>query len=268
MLSTWPRIVIVLPGGSFGAVLGHDRCRSSRGDAAEVAALHVGVDVEHRLDVGVVDDLRRHAAARPWPRSPSSCGSAGRRRRQRQSFDERVDASRPCACGVCTVDEVGDAVAADRPSSSAAPAPLPDSDTSTLLATSCCVRPSSRGPRLVDVDVQLRHVDHLVQVHVDRAADPARIRAAISRRDRRSSACWSKPGDLHVDRRRQAEVQDLADDVGRLEVERQLRKLARQLSRSVCDVLRRRLVALGASARRGSRRRAGPVVALSPKARL
>ena len=46
----------------FGVELVHDLLDAGA-DAAQVAAVHVGVHVEHRLHVVVVDDLRRHAAA-------------------------------------------------------------------------------------------------------------------------------------------------------------------------------------------------------------
>ncbi len=60
--------------------------------------------------------------------------------------------------------------------------------------------------------------------------------------------------DLHVDRRRDAEVQDLAHDVGRLEEERDAGKLLRQFAAELFDIAGGRLVAFP-STTSGSRRR-------------
>ena len=57
MLSTWPRTVMVCARRQLGPELGGDPLDRG-GDAAEVAVLHVGVDVEDRLHVRVADDGR------------------------------------------------------------------------------------------------------------------------------------------------------------------------------------------------------------------
>ena len=58
MLSTWPRTVIVLAGRELRAKLIDDLCHLV-GNAAEIGALHVRVNVEHWLDVAVTLHRRR-----------------------------------------------------------------------------------------------------------------------------------------------------------------------------------------------------------------
>src|SRR5262249_13255895 len=73
----------------------------------------------------------------------------------------------------------------------------------------------------VDVDVDGRYVHDLLQADVDGAGDGAAATYQILRdpQVRRIAA-----DDLHVDGRRQAEVQDLPHDVGRLEEEHEIGK--------------------------------------------
>ena len=59
-----------------------------------------------------------------------------------------------------------------------------------------------------------------------RPARASTARSRLSANARLASTFW--PDHLHVDGRRQAEVQNLADDVGRQEIERDAGKLARQ----------------------------------------
>ena len=61
MVVIWPRRSMVVPRGSLGVDLGDDLFHR-RAHRAQVAAVDVGVDIEHRLHVVVVDDFRRHAA--------------------------------------------------------------------------------------------------------------------------------------------------------------------------------------------------------------
>ena len=73
MVVTWPRTSSVVPRGSLARHLGDDLL-DARAHAAQVAAVHVGVDVEHRLHVVVVDDLPARRRGRPSTRLESSCG--------------------------------------------------------------------------------------------------------------------------------------------------------------------------------------------------
>ena len=50
--------------------------------------------------------------------------------------------------------------------------------------------------------------------------------------------------DLHVDRRGQAEIQDLGHDVGGQEIERRAGELARQLAAQLADVIGGRVMVL------------------------
>ena len=55
MVATWPRVTRVLPRGRCLCGVGRDSLHIT-GDAAEIAALHAGVDVNHGPDVIVADD--------------------------------------------------------------------------------------------------------------------------------------------------------------------------------------------------------------------
>ena len=76
-----------------------------------------------------------------------------------------------------------------------------------------------------------------------------------------------RPDNLHVDRRGQSEVQNLADDIGGLEKERQLGKLAAQLAPHFANVIPRGAVFSGFNDTRISPSNE-PSVTLSVKARL
>ena len=73
----------------------------------------------------------------------------------------------------------------------------------------------------IDFDVQLRHVRHLVQINVDRTGNLLHARFDLARD---FVVLRRVASDLDVDRRRHTEIQDLADDVGRLKIEPQIRK--------------------------------------------
>ena len=133
------------------------------------------------------------------------------------------------------------------------------SEISRLCATSRWVRPDLPA-RACDRRRRWScgRVEHLVQVHVDRARDRRRSARRAAGRPRSSSPAPRRPTDLHVDRRRQAEVQDLGDDVGRLEEEGQVGEArAAARSRSCFSVA-------GASARG----RASSATRISPSAEL
>ncbi len=121
-----------------------------------------------------------------------------------------------------------------------------------LFATSRWVRPSSARARPVDVDEQGRRVDDLVQVHVDRARNARHPGGDLEGDLVGRLLVVSRH--LHVDRRRQPEVQDLAHDVGGLEVERDAGELAGQRLPQGLHPARRRLDDGRDSARRGSHR--------------
>ena len=90
----WPRTVILVPGGSVAEV--GDRALDVGGGAAEVAAAHAGVDVDHALHRVVVDHRRRrrraliarHVAEQLRLPPPGEPHGAERRRAERR---HRVD---------------------------------------------------------------------------------------------------------------------------------------------------------------------------------
>ena len=103
---------------------------------------------------------------------------------------------------------------------------LPERVTSRLLATSRWVSPTSAGKGAVDVDIDLRIVEHLLDAQIGDAghlADALQEIGGIG-----VVGLLVVADDLHVDRRRQAEIEDLRDDVGRQEREGRSREFLRQ----------------------------------------
>ena len=77
-------------------------------------------------------------------------------------------------------------------------------------------------------------------VHVNSARHDAKLRRNLSGDTEIRVRLRQRPADLDVDRRRQAEVEDLVDDVGRLCEEPELRKPLRQLVAKRLEVRRGR----------------------------
>ena len=73
---------------------------------------------------------------------------------------------------------------------------------------------------------------------------------------------------LNVDRRRQAEIQNLADDVRRLVKENEIRKALRQLAAQGADIIKGRSADDPRSSETKMSPSAGPIVAETLKARL
>jgi hypothetical protein len=95
------------------------------------------------------------------------------------------------------------------------------------------------GTRLIDLHMQLGHIDHLMQMHVLHAAYLTHPLRDLARNVIRDLTVHAR--NLNIDRRRQAKVQNLADNVGGLEEKREMRKPARQFTPQFCDVVRCRL---------------------------
>ena len=88
--------------------------------------------------------------------------------------------------------------------------------------------------RAIDIQPQLGRGDVLVQMHVDGAGN---LRDALAQLAGDLQICrLVVAGDAHVDRRLQAEVQDLADDVGRLKIEGEMRELRAQCGAQIGGV--------------------------------
>ena len=110
-----------------------------------------------------------------------------------------------------------------------------------MLATSRCEMFSLRRAQPVDVHLQRRVVQHLHQVRVGDARDLGAC-ARSNCRPRPVARSKFDVLDLHVDRRRQAEIQHLADDVGGLEIEDAAGELVRAAGADGADVVDRRVV--------------------------
>ncbi len=99
-----------------------------------------------------------------------------------------------------------------------------------------------RDAGALDVQMQRRQVEQLLHVHVSGAGNAPQPVGNLLR----DLVVGRHVGadELNVDGRRQAEVQDLGDDVGRLEEELHARELPRQLLAQLADVVRRRMMVL------------------------
>ena len=118
---------------------------------------------------------------------------------------------------------------------------MPERETSRLVATSRSVKPSCWARSTIHFDVDRRRVEYLLEADVD---GPGNGRDAPHEVAGDLLVLRVAPDDLHVDRRRQSEVQDLPDDVGGLEEEHQFREPFAQDRAQAGDVLQGRAVAL------------------------
>jgi len=119
---------------------------------------------------------------------------------------------------------------------------LPDSAISTFWPTFCALRPICCRRARVHVEIDRRRVQALVHVAVDGAGN---VLDLLGQRGReRGVGVDVVAGELHVDGRGQAEVQDLRDDVGRLEEELDAGEAPGQFAPQDRDELRRGLVIL------------------------
>ena len=112
---------------------------------------------------------------------------------------------------------------------------LPESDTSMLLAISRWVRPTCGGADAIDFDVEHGLIECLLHAQIRDAGYMAQLGEQDLRVARVLIALESD--DLHVNRCRQPEVQDLADDVGRQECVGRLRIQSRQAFAQQLDVV-------------------------------
>ena len=112
-----------------------------------------------------------------------------------------------------------------------------------LSVFSCCghvlLRVSAlRGLGAVDVDVEAWDSRKVAGCEGRRCREPGATAGASGR----PTPCWRRIGafNLHVDGSRQAEVENLRDDVGGKKVERRAGKIARQLLAQFANIVCRR----------------------------
>ena len=98
-----------------------------------------------------------------------------------------------------------------------------------------------RGAGPIDLGVERRGVDFLLQMRVDDAGNGGKALTELPCNRKVVGAVAHRPD---VDLRRQSEIQNLRDDIGRLEIERVLRECGGQHLTQFLDVVGGRLVAL------------------------
>lgn len=188
------------------------------GDGAQVAALHGGVDVHHRRDVVVRHHLRLHGGAHLHQvaeqlRAAGLRGAAARAgHRRAQQGIERIDAVLR-TLHRHLVDHAVDRVQPERGRGLEAGAERHQQ----VLRHVAPLQADLLDAGAVHVDGQRGLVEALVHVRIHRAGDPP---DAVGE-DAGQLLVGRHVGarELHVDGRRQPEVEDLADDVRRLEGE-------------------------------------------------
>ena len=104
------------------------------------------------------------------------------------------------------------------------------------------VEPELRRARAIDGGVERRRVDLLLEMRVGDARDRGDAPPQLLRHAQVGRAVIADGA--HVDLRGQAEIEDLRDDVGRLEIEHDLRKRGRQHLAQLAHVVGGRRVAL------------------------
>ena len=217
IVSIWPRATMRVPFGSLPSSVGDDLVDVLR-DGAEVAALHGAEDVDDRLRVVVRDDARPEAARDR--REPAENLRAARRRLIGMFCRSCSEAMR--YCGVCAT--IGYCTPVSGFSQNVGEIwPLPESVSSRLFAMSRWLMPSCSA-RLRSVVT--RSSGWLKVCWMRRSTRPGTWRSVLQQLVRHVAVLRARADDLHVDRRGQAEVQDLADDVGRQERERHAREFA------------------------------------------
>ena len=235
IVSIWPRATMRVPFGSLPSCVGDDLLDVFR-DGAEIAVLHGAEDVDDRLRVVVRDDARAEAALR-WSRARRESATAARPPLIGMFCRSCSEAIRYCgACatiGYCTPfsgfsQNVGEIW------------PLPESVSSRLFAMSRWLKPSCSARLRSVITRSSGWLNCLLDAQVDEARD--RGAWSCSRRFATLAVLRARADDLHVDRRGQAEVQDLADDVGGQERERRARKFPRQALAQLADVVGGRAV--------------------------
>ncbi|MEI9890658.1 MAG: hypothetical protein WDN45_08715 [Caulobacteraceae bacterium] len=107
-------------------------------------------------------------------------------------------------------------------------------------------QPDLPDPRAVDVDPELRIARGLLQPDIDRAAHLPDLAHQLHGQSLVGHAIGA--GDLDVQRRRRAEIQNLADDVGGQEGKDHAREPARKLLAQGADIVRRGLAAFALEA--------------------
>ena len=80
------------------------------------------------------------------------------------------------------------------------------------------------GEAAVDIDMQLRGIGHLLQVHIDRTRHFRQLLAQLLGDAQVLRLIAARSGDLDVDGGRQTEIEHLRHHVRRLEVDHQLGK--------------------------------------------
>ncbi len=216
--------------------VGIDDPRDVAADRAEVAPLHVGVDIDHAADVVVVD--RRHLLR------ARDGGDVGQDRRPRSRGSGDRDVLQIVQRLDVVLRRLGRDVVVH------AVLPVQEEQRRGLETAAQRVQHAARDVALgqtvllrlgaVDIDLEVRVVELLLDARVDHAGHRAHLVEDLVGDDAVAGDVGAV--DLDVDRRRHAEVQDLRDDVGRQEVERHAGKSARQVAADRRDVIRGRPV--------------------------
>ena len=211
MVSTWPRTMMKRARAAAPADRPR-RCARCRGRRAPRSrSCTDAVDVDHRLDV-VVRDHRHAAGARvieaTSPRIWGRLLAAPLIGMFWRSWSDWIE-----YCGVWVDQVVADAVLPVEPERSARSGRCRSATPARCWRRRAGVRPAPAALVRSTVTWQLRVVEVLLDAQVDEPGHlPQLGQQSVARPARLPSR--SLPVDLHVDRRRQAEVQDLADDVG------------------------------------------------------
>ena len=236
MVCTWPSSTTDEPFGTSLAVSAIDG-PDVGGDRAEIAALRRGVDLHHRLDV-VLRDHRAGGRALDVGDAAEDrrLRIAGGRDRQRLQRAQRVDLVlrrlhhdriRHAVVGIEIIGRRDLRAAGEIDHEAVGDVALGQAD---ILRAGA-----------IDIDVEGRIVGRLLDARIGNAgnvADAAQQLVGIGEIRVHIGAA-----NLQVDRRRRAEIQDLADDVGRQEREGHAGKQPRQLLAQRLDIFGRRPVA-------------------------
>ena len=226
MVLIWPRTLTCEPRGRECLRVG-DQPVDLGGDVAEIGAVGSAVDVDDRSGVVVAHDRRASCCAGRWHRFASSC--AVRLPGPVTGVVARSVSEARRNCGVWATTgywvPVFGSIQKDSDGLGAARQRHQQVRGDVGLG-----QPQQRRLAAIDVDVERRIVEGLLDAQVHDARDL--VQAGEQGVGVGAVAIDVEAGHLHVERRRQAEIEDLADDVRRQEGEARGRVTARSAARA------------------------------------
>ena len=208
------------------------------GDTAEIAVLHARIDLIDRLNIGLIGVGRyaaapegRHVAEQARHRDVGQgCGYPGRDRRVAEIVERADLVLGRLHREIIRNSRFGIGPEIGRHLLRRAQADI------DVGGDGVRVEPELGGTRAIDIGIERRCIDFLLQMRI---RDPRYRRDPPAQLFGNAQIVVLVVADrADVDLRRQAEIEDLGDDVGRLEIERALQEMRPAMLPSACAHIR------------------------------